>query len=529
MGIWIETSSHNTFLTRDIATGEKEGYEFDRSAFYTKANWWLWGNITPAFQLDAELGVWEIDHALYQANSFGANVPETTWADGAQGLGSMFFSPIHGLNGGRTPGIFNKMAFTITNPLVKARFGYGNLEKATMGSFTGIYEMITPWQDVGRGFNELSLGEKLRNIGDAVKLDALAGLSRTRAEYGAYSYVSASFFDKFTTAFTFGSTSNAVELFRYNEQNDNAYSLYASYRPTESFAIALHGLSAFGTGIEPGLEASAAALGLELSLGRYDLALSQSFAGPRVLTVWGDDETVIPDSASTSLVQWLTLKDKTRAGLDTNLSLKGVNDLAGGLVEIRNQPMADLDLSALTGLDLTLSLYAVLNLNRIDRAAGMSWAFNFEEAGLELGASNLAAYLRKILFTYSLSAEYKDWSGGAYDINRLYHSFMLNWDVTESLSATAASLVRTAAEKDAAFVPFGFAAGASLLTSLNAIGKPRIWMHFTFGMDPYEDSNYSLYRYDDPDNRLKHRSYRLNHLYDFIDKSRISFGLIWDL
>jgi hypothetical protein len=106
---------------------------------------------------------------------------------------------------------------------------------------------------------------------------------------------------------------------------------------------------------------------------------------------------------------------------------------------------------------------------------------------------------------------------------------MLDWELTESLSATCASLIRTAADEDPSFVPFGFAAGTSIKTKLKAIGKPRIWMHVTYGMDPYEDNNYSLYRYDDPDNRLKHRSYRLNHLYDFVDKSRVSFGLIWDL
>ncbi|MDR2070827.1 MAG: hypothetical protein LBP81_05370 [Treponema sp.] len=527
----METTSHNTFLIRDIAGGEKEGYEFDRSGFYTKANWWFWGNITPSFLLDAELGVWEIDHPLYQANSFGANIPETSWGDGIQGLGSIFFSPVYGLNAGKIPGILNKMAFTLGTPFLNVRFGYGNLEKAAMSSFTGVYNMLDPWQDVGRGFNELSVGEKLKSIGDAIKLDALIGFSRMRAEYGVYSYISGSFFDKVTTAFTFGSTSNAAELFRYNEQNDNAYSFFASYRPLESLTVSIHGLSAFGTNIDPGLEASAAAVGTNLTLGLYDLKLSQSFAGPQALTVWGDDDTVNPDSVSTSAVQWVNINDLVRFGLDTNLKFNTIDALRDGLVETRNQPMVDLNFSGLAGLDMALSFYTVLNVNRIAYKTDMErpWAFNFEEAGLELGASNIAAYVRKMVFSYALAAEYKEWAGDAYALDRLYHSLMLNWDLTESLSVTCASLIRSSADEDVAFVPFGFAAGVSLLTNIKAIGKPRVWMHFTYAMDPYEDNNYSLYRYDDPDNGLKHRSYRLNHLYDFVDKSRISFGLIWDL
>ncbi|MDR2478289.1 MAG: hypothetical protein LBD48_03140 [Treponema sp.] len=48
-------------------------------------------------------------------------------------------------------------------------------------------------------------------------------------------------------------------------------------------------------------------------------------------------------------------------------------------------------------------------------------------------------------------------------------------------------------------------------------------------MDPYEDTNYTLFRADDPLNKPSHRTYLLNHLYDYVDKSRISFGFIWEL
>jgi len=80
-GIWIETTSDSKALIRDIATGKKKGYEFDNSHFLSNANWWFWGDINKSFHLDAEISVWDFDKTLYQANTFGANVPDVSWGD----------------------------------------------------------------------------------------------------------------------------------------------------------------------------------------------------------------------------------------------------------------------------------------------------------------------------------------------------------------------------------------------------------------------------------------------------------------
>ncbi|MDR2478288.1 MAG: hypothetical protein LBD48_03135 [Treponema sp.] len=443
MGLWIEAASNNTFLTRDIATGEKEGYEFDRAALYTKANWWMWAEITPRFQLDAEIGLWEKDFALYQANSFGGNIPETTWADGFHGLASALFAPIPGLNG-QNVGSFNKLGFSVITPYVISRFGYGELKAGGMGAFTGIFNVIDRWDNVGRGYTELTLGQTIAQIGDSIHLNALLGLSRMRTEYGVYSMIQAGLFEKAKVSATFTSTSNEPELFRYNEQNENAFSLYGSYAIMENLQAAIHGLGSFENGSENGAVAFAGAAALKGAWGLYEGDLVLSLAEKNAKTVWGDDETVSPDSLSAALVQWFTVLDSLRLGLDTNVTAYNIKDMGQGLLNIRNQPMLDFNLKQLTALDIPLSLYGAARLDRIATAddPDQSWAFCFEEAGLEISLADMP-FLKKLVFDYAVLAEYGDWDvSDGYSLDIFYNSIMLSGDITDSLSATLGSVLR---------------------------------------------------------------------------------------
>src|SRR5574344_1901534 len=228
-GIWIEVTSDNTSLIRDIATGEKSGYEFDKSELKSLGNWWFWGDINPLFHLDAEISVWNFDKVLYKANSYGANVPDVTWGDGLQSLAEMFFSPLYYGNDNGV-GVFNKFGFNINTPFVNAKIGYGQLKANGMSKFTGIYNILDRWDNVGKGFLELSNGKDAQQFG-SVKVNALAALSLMRASYGTYDILDVTFNDNAAVALTFGSTSSASELFRYNEQNDNAASAYFSFSP----------------------------------------------------------------------------------------------------------------------------------------------------------------------------------------------------------------------------------------------------------------------------------------------------------
>jgi len=525
MGLWVETTSNNTFLIRDIATGEKAGFEFDSSAINTKANWWFWAEFLSKFQLDAEIGVWEADIPLYQSNSFGGNIPDTTWADGFQGLLSVLFAPAFALNGQKVGG-FNKLGFGISSPFVRARFGYGLLKGSGMSEFTGIFNVIDRWDDVGRGYTEIHLGDRLANIGDNVKLNFFAGLSRMRAEYGVYSLFSVSLFEKAQIAASFVSTTNSGELFRYNEQNENAYSLYASYKPMDFLTFSLHGLSSFGTDIEGGfIDSSAAAFGALINVGIWSGDLTLSIAGPDARTVWGDDGSVGPDSLGVSLSQWFTIGDILKIGLDTDAALNNTKEFRAGLINLRNQPMVDVGFKEL-GIDMSLSLYGVLQLDRIAKAddAGQPWAFWFEEAGLEFAWNAELSFLKKLVFDYAVLLEYKDWDKEKhYELDAMYHSLMLSADFNDKLSANIGSVIRADSPS-----PAGFAVGASLKTNWK-FGAPRLWFHMAYGMDPYEDNNYSLFRADDPSNKPSYRTFLLNHLNDYIDKCRISIGLIWEL
>jgi hypothetical protein len=523
MGLWIETSSNNSFLIRDIATGEKTGFEFDRAAIYTKGNWWFWAEFASKFQLDAEIGVWEMDLPLYQANSFGGNVPDTTWTDGFQGLAAVLFAPAFGLNG-QSVGGFNKLGFSITSPFLKTRFGYGLLKGGGMSSFTGIYNVIDRWDDVGRGYTEFHLGENLSKIGDNVKLDFFAALSRMRAEYGVYSLLNATLFEKANLAASFGSTTNSGELFRYNEQNENAFSFYGSYKLNESLKLALHGLTSFGTGIDGSFtDASAGAVEFEGEIGSYSADLIVSIAGPDVKTVWGDDDTVEPDSLSVSLEQWFALNNAFKLGLDAGMAMYNTEAFSDGLLNIRAQPMIDYNFKDLLGFDMSLSLYGVLQFDRIAKPDDpkQPWAFWFEEAGLEF-AWNETPFMKKIVLDYALLMEYKDWNKG-YDLDVMYNSIMLSGEINDKLSATVGTIIRTDDPS-----PLGLALGASIKTGWK-FGAPRLWTHVAYGMDPYEDNNYTLFRADDPLNAPNHRTYMLKTLNDFTDKCRISIGLIWEL
>ena len=90
------------------------------------------------------------------------------------------------------------------------------------------------------------------------------------------------------------------------------------------------------------------------------------------------------------------------------------------------------------------------------------------------------------------------------------------------------SILRIPGKGDETNVPFAFAAGTTI-KKLPLPGKPMLWVHFTYSMNPYEDKNYSLFRKDDPLNKPAHRTYLLNSLEKDTGKSMIGLGLVWDL
>ncbi len=531
-GLWIEANSYNTSLIRDVASGEKSGYEFDKSVFETYANWWFWGDLSKKFHLDAEISVWNIKHTMFQANSFGANVPDTTFADGLQGLAAWLFSPLWGANGNAKPGVFNKLGFNIKTPYVNTLIGYGNLKANGMSEWSGIFTMLDRWNDVSKGFVEFKNGNKIKNFGDNFTLNSLVGFSKMRGEYGIYSVISATLFDNFNLTGSFGSTTMSTEVFRYNEQNENAASVYASYKFPKDIKLEAHAMANFGTDNEFDLDRTAWAARLSGSIGKNEFNVTEKYSGENAATVWGLDSTLAQDSLTTELEYWYKNDDRFAIGLDGIFAMNDVDSFEIGKTNIRLQPMYDMNLEKLIKKDISFSLYSSVDLDFINdvTASAKIPAFLFEEAGIELTLADVAPKLKKLVFDYAAYPVYKDWTKtDGYKLDVFYHSLMCVAQLTDSLSVNAAGIYRGYADKVKTNQSIGLAAGVSIKTDIAWLGKPQIWMHMTYGMDPYEDVNYNVYRYDDPQNKIAHRSYRLNSVDKAMTESRIAIGLIWDI
>lgn len=554
-GAWIEVTSSNKAIIRDIGTGKKKGYEFDNSHFLSNFNWWFWGDISPKFHLDAEIAVWDFDKTLYQANSYADNVPDVTWGDGLQTLVSMPFSWLHNANDDGI-GAFNKMGFTIVSPFVEVKLGYGDLKANGMLDFDGIYHVIDRWDYVGKGFTEVSLGKDIRQFGD-VTVNATVALSMMRGTYGMYDLLDITYGDEKNPlvegALTFGSYTTEDELFRYNEQNINAASAYFAVSPIDPLKLELHGIGTFGTDVDLDSDAIAVAGRVGWKADKWNVRVMESYAAKNVNSVWGSDGTDYDDiNTNTSTTQFdfaISPADSFSFGLDETASyVLNSSDPASkhseykGYTSFRTEPYFDIDLSGIVNKGLTVGLYGVVNIDKLasdDTDDGTK--VNFKEAGIELGFADVVPKIQKLTFDYALKAN-AEWEmdgskiatkSTAYDLGEIMHSLMLVADVNENLALTAAGIYRQyIAKTQITEQPLGFALGFEIKKTVLP-GHPKFWMHFTYGMDPYEDDNYALFRADDKTNKPAHRTYLLNTLDDYAGGTNVaSFiraGLIWDL
>ena len=547
-GIYIKLTSSNKSLIRDIATGEKKGYEYDNSHLISEANWWFWGDISPKFHLDAEIAAWKFDKTLYQANSYADNVPTVTWGDGLQTLASMPFSFVSGMND-NTIGAFNKMGFTIITPWIEAKLGYGNLKANGMLDWKGIYHVIDRWNDVGKGFTELSLGKDVRHHGN-VTFDATLALSRMRGTYGMYDVLDVKYGEDeknplLEGALTFGSMTTSEELFRYNEANKSAMSAYLAVAPLDPLKLEVHGMGTFGTDIDLDSDALAIAGRIGWTAEKWSVRVMESYAQKNVHSVWGSDGTDYDDinanNATTQLDVAVAPKDTFSFGLDQGISI--VLNTADGaskhnqykdFVSFRTQPYADIDLSSLIDKDVAIGLYGVMTFDKIaeESKTDKDLETTFKGAGLELRFGELAAYLKKLTFDYAVKANAKwEMTGSttdSYDFGEMYHSFMLGVDITDNFNINGGAVYRHWADKEDTQQPYGFAFGFAI-NRTPLPGHPKFWVHATYGMDPYEDDNFSVYRADHPDKKSLHRTYLLNSLDTNMTYSFIRMGLIWDL
>lgn len=545
-GIWIEATSSNKAIIRNISDGTKKGYEMDNSHFLSNANWWFWGDINKYFHLDAEISVWDTDKTLWQANTYATNADKVTWLDGLQSLGAMPFSFLYNANDSGI-GTFNKLGLTIGSPWVQAKFGYGQLKANGMIDFDGIYYVIDRWDDQGKGFTELSLGQDLRKIGNFT-FDATAALSMMRGTYGMYDLLRARYGDESSplvdAVLTFGSETSSEELFDYADNMTNAASFYVAVSPLDSVKIEAHALGTFGSGITFGKEYLAFAARALWNEEKWNLRLTESYAGSKVDSVWGSDGQSYDDiNAGKSFTQldafykpleWFSL------GLDEGFSLPSYDEETFTLSyannttaswSLRNQPYFDLNLSQFINMDLTLGAYGVVYVDKVVSGKKNNTVLSLQEAGLELEWSPDYSAFKKIKLDYALSNNYAKWTssaGSSYKSNVSYHSVILSSDITSNFNLFGGMIYRLYAQEDSTNQPLGFAFGCAF-NSVPLPGHPKLWTHFAYGMDPFEDNNYSLYRADDPQNKAIHRTYLLNTLNQNTTNSFIRLGLIWNL
>lgn len=541
-GLWIEATSSNKSIIRDIATGEKPGYEFDNSHLVSEANWWFWGTIGDKFQLDAEVSVWDFDKTLYQANSYAANVPDVTWGDGLQTLLTMPFSWIYNSNDDGV-GALNKLGFTIATPYVNAKLGYGNLKANGMTDWAGIFHVLKRYDDHEKGFTELSLGNDFRQFGN-LGINAVVGLSmvnRNSSTYGTYELLTMTYGEDeqkplVNVALTFGSITDQSQLFFYNKSNKNDASAYIAVRPLERLLLEAHGLMSFGTSAEFGLNSLAGALRATWAADNWSLKLKQTVAGKDASSdstyTWGKASTVGAGTAVTRADFDFTVNSMISFGLDEVLTFKnlsGAADYTAESLTLRNEPFVDLNFAEILGLDLSASLYGVISLDKPHEKAQKTGIFPyFEEAGIEVAFGGVP-FVSNMVFDYAVQCAY---ANNSVSLNKeysaMYHSFMLAMDVTDKFSVNGGAVIRARSQKQASDQPAGFALGCAM-RKLPLPGSPMVYAHFTYGMDPYEDVNYSVFRADDPQNEPSHRTFLLNSLDSESTSSYIRLGFIWDL
>lgn len=534
MGLWLEASQDSAFLTRDIATGEKAGLEYDSTILSTKANWWFWGPVAEGLVLDLEVGLWEADLPLYQADSYGANVPLTTLTDGVQGLAGILFAPLWGLNGEASPGI-NKFLAKLQGPLVAVSLGYGEVPDEKRRELTGIFSVIDQWDDAGKGFLELEAGDAPKHPGGDVNLDFLGGFSRTRGEYGMYGFVRGGFTGIFDLLVHAGSTSTSTELFRYDEQNDNAAGLMASFHPFPGLELALHGIAGFGTA-QGAMAPDNSALGFRalLDLGTFRMEALQTWAGAGVSTVWGDDTSLHADAFHSLLKPALELQPGVIAGLQADLDLADAWAPVNALATLDAEPWVDLDFGKILGQGFRTRAYGRMTGERIAPATDSSQPVTayLSEAGLAFATGRMEGLWEALDVRWALIHQPGDWDSTSASLaaGMLYNSLTLTLDLDASFALTAAALVRTdLGGADASLVPFGAGIGAWWATPWKDLGSPRLWAQAAWGLDPWKDDHRTLYRTDDPDYAADHLTWSLVDLEEATGLMHLRAGLVWDL
>lgn len=517
-GTWSRAQIAATFLTKDIASGEEDGFDFDNATVRAQSYWKFGGDFLPGWSTAMELQVVENTKKLYQSNTMYGEIPFTSWADGFQTMVDAIFHPFNAFMGNADPALGHFKA-TLTTPYVKLFTGY-KWSKGTNHAF--FWETSSAADtDANAGFTEISLGEKLQNIGDMVALTAVVAPTKRTGTDGVYSWVNAVIMGNYTVDLTFNTKTTSADVVRYFDENENAIALGASAKFGD-FTVKATGLMNYqnvgGELVTPAGPVNYIAAGLSVDGKVADIlefGLGAKIGGDAAYTVYGDDGDLKKGSLFAWLDPTISLMDAFEINLYTDYTLSN-KVIAGDDSDLAMYigPSVSAKLKDFIGIDLTVSVKAGMDLN-VPVTGDAEFTYN--EAGLKLVARKLIDFIPNIELYFT--------NQNGDEVMR--NSVLLNLGMKDGMGASAGFIARTDVSDDAATNPdetlctMGANLGFSWILPLPEIKKPNWYVQGVYNFDPYDDAQPAFdmgdgwYRADNTDNGVKNATIRTGLVWSF--------------
>lgn len=517
----VSVRSENRFLTRDLATGETAGYEFDASDLVTSSYWSIIGDILPRLELNLQLEALTGTTTLYEANTLGTEDPFTTPIDGTESALSTPFSPFTTLN----EGVVRVDQLTLSYPGNYLGF---RTALGTAGSTSNalIYEMVKA-RDANDGLLELFNGEKLQTIG-GLDFGVMSGLTNQKLNgYGVYNWLTLGWEETADITVNYNIHSPEKELFDGASDYDQAWALGVSAMPTEILTTQMQYVMSFGPDNTVDLDTMAIAARTELVLEAYTGEVILKLAGDDVYTVFGDDDDLEIGLFYTEINQSTRPSDLFTVGLDYNVAMDNFGNISDDDVIMEVNPYVDLFLTDALPINLTTRVYGKTSVDLIGEATDEDrpTVFNLDEVGLEATWTEISPAVRSLTIDYGLSLEHGNFiaADDEYPLDWVYNTVAAEVAMEKNWSANAAVIIRTRGDSEDATdadVPIGLGVGASWVTPWEKINSPTLDINYTWNADPYIETSSSLYFDED-------HVFRLYEPENGMGESFLRFGASW--
>lgn len=501
-GTWTILRSDTGFLTRDLATGEKSGFDLDYSLLYASSYWKLQGDILPGWNIYAELQVAEASKYLYKASTVKGEEPEVPFKEGLEDVLESAFHPADAWLNDTSP-VLGHFKVRITNPYVNLYTGY-KWSKGTEHVFL-FNTSNADDNDANAGFTELSLGEKLSSIGDRVSLDVVVAPNKRLGTDGVYSWFTTTYDDAYTLDLAFNSVTDEESLFNYSRNHRGMFSMGIGAEPLDGLSLKAAYLLSYQVLDKEfqDLTDDSMAWGVEGSYQRdtFGVSLTTKLAGPQATTIYGDDDTVKPGNLFIEFAPWVRVYPM-KFSLTTNATFTNELDKIGEEDKyVYYKPQVDVDLSQWVGMSLTTSLYTRMQTDFIGKESDLG--FKLMDVGSKTSFKNLAEFLPGLDVYYALAVEYGTYDvvEKAYPAEVLYNALLFDASLPQQVGLTTGLIVRTnlKEEDDPTLVPFGMSMGAHWTVPSASLKNPVLFANIEYNFHPYgkdgKDEEFNLDEY----------------------------------